>query len=204
MSNYKIKVTGDAKEEIQKLFFELGYVWSGSGKKILKNDFTVITATSGELYYGNLEIDKYKGYKEINLGVLHDLVILKRKNFEDANYKSERTGRSYYCASNKVYEFKNCSWQDSRLRVDYVKNNMIPINNSIDKINWEEALQYFLAGRGVEMLDSHNQWEDMKEFYLHDIATNGNQFRLKPKTLYIESGDYTKEEFNNLLEKFHA
>lgn len=204
MKSYKIKVTPETSAEVQELLFELGYAWSFSGKSVKNLSAKhIFSYSDGRLGYSYdiIYFNEHKG-KEITPPQLRDLVVLNKNNVEDATHK-DKDDKLYYESSNlELYIYTPREvWEmcDGK----YIIIDLKRIDGMNDEINWEEALQHFLAGRYVEMLDSNNQWEDMKEFYLHDIATNGNQFRLKPKTIYIESGNYTKEQFNTLLEKFN-
>lgn len=200
--NYKIKVTPENSSEVQEMFFELGYRWEQSGKvvKYVDMPYLFINTTNKIITYSGREDSFNKStHQKITLPQLRDMVVLNRNIVEDATHK-DNDGNLYY----ELYDLELYMYSPSNIWVKCGGGGEIIYGlKRIDVITWEEALQHFLAGRDVEMLDSHNRWKDMKEFYLHDIATNGNQFRLKPKTIYIESGNYTKEQFNTLLEKFN-
>lgn len=201
--NYKIKVTPETSAEVQELFFELGCKWHSGSKVVLHTNMPYLFVYKKTItFVFSDESFVESAHQEITLPQLRDIVVLNKNNVEDATHK-DKDDKLYYESSNlELYIYTPREvWEmcDGK----YIIIDLKRIDGMNDEINWEEALQHFLAGRYVEMLDSHNQWEDMKEFYLHDIATNGNQFRLKPKTIYIESGNYTKEQFNTLLEKFN-
>ncbi|AIL76311.1 hypothetical protein IX88_14235 [Acinetobacter baumannii] len=113
MDNYKIKVNDEAEsKEAQELFFELGYSWFCCGKYYNRiGNYTFITAYPDEMllrmgWGGDTD-------KELTLPQLRDLVVLKRNDKADGNYK-HRDGSIYYITSdNEFYLFDGRAWLKS-------------------------------------------------------------------------------------------
>ena len=76
MQNYKIKVTPETSEEVQKLFFALGYQWRNIRRTLISigNEYLY----TGELRLMSLDSNNADDCKEITLPQLRDLVVLKR------------------------------------------------------------------------------------------------------------------------------
>ncbi|HEO1785454.1 TPA: hypothetical protein VAM23_001960 [Acinetobacter baumannii] len=97
MDNYKIKVKDEAgSKEAQELFVQLGYSNRQSKR------FGFVYTQNGEIGCDSMEHWAYYNdlCKELTLPQLRDLVVLKRNNVNDANYRSKSVLDGFY--------FKSC------------------------------------------------------------------------------------------------
>ncbi|MFX9523445.1 hypothetical protein ABTO55_08430 [Acinetobacter baumannii] len=99
MDNYKIKVNDEAKsKEAQELFVQLGFEKTGFSC----DEFPCYLATWGggfsDYVLDSLSISRER--KELTLPQLRDLVVLKRNDVKDANYRSKSVLDGFY--------FKSC------------------------------------------------------------------------------------------------
>jgi len=196
MDNYKIKVKDETEsKEAQELFFELGYVWIQHGKSYipLGSDCTHLTVYSD----GRLAMGVGDAKKELTLPQLRDLVVLKRNDVKDANYKlfiSPSQGYlSLYKASDDVfyaYASKSKCWDKSR-SVTIITENLEAIPKEKDQglISGAEALRALADGKVVlgKAKDYESEWFDAKHWTLTAFLEDTVHFKLKPTTLTINA-----------------
>lgn len=110
MDNYKIKVKDEAEsKEAQELFFELGYSWPSTGKNVQSQFFFLIACSDGDLNWNTRFQFGTDDSKELTLNQLRDLVVLKRNDVSDANYKSA-TDFYYVTVENQYYFWSGFAW----------------------------------------------------------------------------------------------
>lgn len=181
MKNYKIKVTPETSEEVQRLFFELNYAWSGGNKTTKYKDSLyihtidkIITVTNCEETYSDLNAT------EITIPQLRDFVVLKRNDMGDATHEHIESGNKYYRGF-KDYVFDGVEWVLTDITFP---NSLKPINRGM---TWQDALRAVADGKDVERF-KNGEWQNINDAFKY------SRYRLKPKTIYIDGGDYTKEE----------
>lgn len=184
--NYKIKVTPETSAEVQELFFELGYAWYSGSKVVLHSNMPYLFS------YKNIITSVLNGdsfdkstHQEITLPQLRDMVVLKRNDVSDANQENTMSATKFYVSSDgEVYEHINSVWQKSKCDKNYLKPKET-------KMTWEDALRAVADGKEVEV--KNISWFNINDLKLGQIK-KGRSFRLKPQTIHIDSGNYTKEE----------
>ena len=189
MENYKIRVNNEAEsKEAQELFFELGYSWPGCEKYYNRiGNYTFITAYPDEMllrmgWGGDTD-------KEITLPQLRDVVVLKRNDVKDANYRSKSVLDGFYFKScDGVFYFMfEGKWVRSTINTD---EGLEPIAKGSDLISGADALRALADGEEVEYqnkVDLEGIWFDITESNILDIFTNDRFiFRLKPQTVKLE------------------
>lgn len=200
MEGYKIRVNNESEsKEAQELFFELGYEWHAHGKKvsylnaISTGDFGYLVAWKTECFYEHV-IQMGCGRedaKEITLADLRDMVVLKRNDVKDANYKSA-TDFYYVTVENHYYFWSGFAWCLSN--ADFIIGLSPIIDNPENKdpalISGAEAKIAWASGEKVEYqnkIDLNGMWFDITESNILGIFTDDRFiFRLKPKTVKIE------------------
>ncbi|MGQ1326736.1 hypothetical protein ACT4ZY_06725 [Acinetobacter baumannii] len=198
MDNYKIKVKDEAEsKEAQELFVQLGYS-NGQSKR-----FGFVYTQNGEIGCDSIEHwDYYNDLcQELTLPQLRDLVVLKRNDKADGNYK-HRDGSIYYITSdNEFYLFDGRAWLKSLIETS---EHLIEIEKPQPQdpalISGADALRALIEGLHVEMSDS-DLGMDWTEICVKDGDFYGkvepclwmflNQpehinFRLKPQTIKLE------------------
>ena len=132
MENLKIRVNGEAKsKEAQELFFELGYekgVCSTGGYPalIIATPESRFQKTPYSSRATSLNHEAHSQYKEITLPQLRDLVVLKRNDVEDANYKTNY-GTQCYITGEDVYAFQDNKWFLSAMQHKDILDMIKPI-----------------------------------------------------------------------------
>lgn len=187
MQNYKIQVTPETSEEVQKLFFELGYEWNSCGKKIKQydNNFSNLFIIDGYIYKYTTTDILLEG---ITLPQLHDLVVLKRNDVGDATHEHIRSGNKYYRGF-EDYCFSGIEWVLTDITFP---NSLKPINK---EMTWQDALRYLENGEDVEFYNQTTKvWHNLIDSTIRSMRASNGKFRLKPKTIHIDGGEYTKEE----------
>jgi hypothetical protein len=203
LENYKIKVKDEAEsKEAQELFFKLGYGWNNSslgGKTGIKyTDEPALYATATSLSFcGDMDHFHKFNAKELTLPQLRDLVVLKRNDVKDANYKlfiSPSQGYlSLYKASDDVfyaYASKSKCWGKSRA-VDVNTKDLEPIFEEKDPalISGAEAFTYLISGRNdvQTKLNDTEKWRDVPTgMSWAAFANPDRKFRLEPQTIKLE------------------
>ena len=194
MQNYKIKVTPETSAEVQELFFELGGKWTtfGSNVKHVHGDLKLskIYFSNGVISGGWSERNFENGVEqEITLPQLHDLVVLKRNDVGDATHEHIRSGNKYYRGF-EDYCFSGIEWVLTDITFP---NSLKPINK---EMTWQDALRAVADGKEV-VFNNGFVSSDMSS-YLKGHFLNCS-FSLKPQTIYIDGGDYTKEELLKIV-----
>ncbi|MFL9471188.1 hypothetical protein ACKERC_02720 [Acinetobacter baumannii] len=202
MDNYKIKVKDEAEsKEAQELFFELGYSNRQSKR------FGFVYTQDGEIGCDSMEHwDYYTDLcKELTLPQLRDLVVLKRNDVMDANYKlfiSPSQGYlSLYKASDDVfyaYASKSKCWDKSRA-VSVNTKDLEPISEEKDPalISGADVPALIKKGESVQFRSVFNvqgggEWKDLdlerdeEELTLGDLINTRFEWRLKPQTIKLE------------------
>ncbi|AYP68870.1 hypothetical protein [Acinetobacter phage vB_AbaM_IME285] len=188
MESYKICVNNEAEsKEAQELFFELGYSWPGCVKYYNNiGSYTFIAAYPDEMLL------RWRGDtdKELTLSQLHDLVVLKRNDVKDANYRSKSVLDGFYFkSSDGVFYFMfEGKWVRSTTNTD---EGLEPITKGLDLISGADALRALADGKEVEFKDGAGKWENIKYHMNLDLsmflaAPEWMMFRLKPQTVKVE------------------
>ncbi|WP_416631990.1 hypothetical protein [Acinetobacter baumannii] len=196
MDNYKIKVKDEAEsKEAQELFFELGYSWLCCGKYYNRiGNYTFITAYPDEMllrmgWGGDTD-------KELPLPQLRDLVVLKRNDINDANYRSKRVsdGRYFKSCDGIFYFMFEGKWVQSEVNTD---EGLEPITQDPALISGADVPALIKKGESVQFRSVFNvqgggEWEDLdlerdeEEFSLGDLINTRFEWRLKPQTIKVE------------------
>ncbi|WP_151797122.1 hypothetical protein [Acinetobacter nosocomialis] len=191
MDNYKIKVKDESDaEESRDLFKQLGYKPDNSTFDTYVTWIAVFADGSGSFYGSDIHLDECK---ELTLPQLRDLVVLKRNDVKDANYKlfiSPSQGYlSLYKASDDVfyaYASKSKCWDKSR-SVTINTENLEAISKEKDQglISGAEALRALADGLDVQQWNG-SIWWDVEGNYQIDVFRCGKyKFRLKPQTIKL-------------------
>lgn len=157
MENLKIKVNSETEsKEAQELFFELGGKWFAGGCDIKYTNEPYLYLENGLVLYGySAEIFLTKKHKEITIQQLKDMVVLKRNDVGDANYKlfisTSQGYLSLYKDSKDVfyaYAAKSKTWDESK-SVGVNTKNLEPI---------EKPMKEYLikSGDGKYLLTHHD------------------------------------------------
>lgn len=171
--NYKIRVTPETSEEVQRLFFELGCSWSSNinqpnylNDRFLYTENGLISATND---YGMFIDNPAKG---ITLPELRKLGLDSKNEY---GFETEIERHEVEPHNKKAKGFFD-NWKTK-------------------EITWQDALRAVADGKEVEFKNlQKNNWDNIGELSVFDIVGADCKFRLKPQTTHIEGGDYTKEE----------
>lgn len=187
MQNHKIKVTPETSEEVQRLFFELGYEWNSCGKKIKQydNNFSNLFIIDGYIYKYTTTDILLEG---ITLPQLRDLVVLKRNDVSDATHEHIRSGNKYYRGF-KDYVFDGVEWILTDITFP---NSLKPINRGM---TWQDALCAVADGKDIDMR-FNGEFEPL--INLLEAWLYGKEFRIKPQNIKL-NGEHTKEEWLKIL-----
>lgn len=194
MENYKIRANNEAEsKEAQELFEELGYkieVFVPAGFPRW-----VVTTDSGEDYWYSTGFDFIAGlseFKELNLPQLRDLVVLKRNDVKDANYRSKSVLDGFYFKScDGVFYFMfEGEWVRSTTNTD---EGLDPITKDLGLISGAEALRALADGVKPEEIEGRFS-NGIETYFLSmdgkvDVFLkylNKKLFRLKPQTVKVE------------------
>lgn len=203
MQNLKIKVNSEAEsKEAQELFFELGYAWATWGKSYSRigSDCTHLTTyTDGELTMGIGDANT-----ELNLPQLHDLVVLKRNDLNDATH-TDQNGWSWFIASTGigyVFEVGNAEqiprWDEASLvhadltAIEKFKQNsqnaLVLGTDFLEITDFIEAVRAVKKGISVEYT-STGTWYSLNnedgKWTVAEIIGNKYRFRRKPEFITI-------------------
>lgn len=192
MQNYKIKVTPETSAEVQELFFELGCKWY-SGTREVKHQgqsFLFVNDRYQIEHDNDLECFELDEGEEINLPQLRDIVVLKRNYVGDATHIQKNDKSNKYYVGDSVYNF-NGVWVKTTISKSDISGCLKSISNKDKEMTWEDALDAVKDGKAVEV--KNISWFDINDLNLGQIK-KGKAFRIKPQTIHIDSGDYTKED----------
>lgn len=185
MESYKIRVNNEAEsKEAQELFLSLGYSWYGCGKYYNRiGGCTFITAYQDEMllrmgWGGDTD-------KEITLPQLRDMVVLKRNDVKDANYRSKSVLDGFYFKScDGVFYFMfEGKWVRSTTNTD---EGLEPITKDLGLISGAEALRALADGKEVEFKHDSQGWVTCLGLNIERVLGGWHQMRLKPQTIKLE------------------
>lgn len=188
MQNYKIKVTPETSAEVQELFFELGYSWQVGGNNVrCYLDMKFIYIEDGVIFYRSSSEFVGFDYQEITLSQLRDMVVLKRSDASDATHIQKGDKSNKFYIGHRSYNWEG-GWNIVTLDNYDIEKFLIPIKikEAEPQMKWEDAEKAIKEGKEVQVFVC--EWSD-----IGDVFKN-HKFRLKPKTIHIDGGDYTKEE----------
>ncbi|WP_151742767.1 MULTISPECIES: hypothetical protein [unclassified Acinetobacter] len=201
MKNYKIKVNDEAEsKEAQELFFALGAHWGQSKTTSFNQDpMSFIYFNGSSIYYGHDDENDEDWFlssssgQELTLPQLRDLVVLKRKDINDANFLLR--GNHYYKSSRGDWYFYGLnSWQHSTLTdlegIEPILKEKPETNNEQGLISGADAKLAWANGEDVQCAfkkhKDENTWflllgnDPLSTFDRDDIL-----FRLKPRTIKL-------------------
>ncbi|HAV4463423.1 TPA: hypothetical protein JIR14_00400 [Acinetobacter baumannii] len=193
MDNYKIKVKDEAEsKEAQELFVQLGYSNRQSKR------FGFVYTQDGCIGCDSMEHwDYYNDLcQELTFPQLQDLVVLKRNDVSDANYRSKSVLDGFYFKScDGVFYFMfEGKWVRSTTNTD---EGLEPITKDPALISGAEALRALIDGHEVQgRLENQVQWIDINPksdgALVKSFLTEKNRigircyFRFKPQTIKVE------------------
>ena len=179
MENLKIKVNSESEsKEVQELFFELGYTWSGDSKDIFDFDMPeyIVNWNNGYITVGD---DFDKNRQEITLPELRDLVVLKRNSIDDATHEDKNDPEfKYRLIDNHWYVIteENPVWRKDSIDLNEAPLFIKPI---------EKPMKEYLikSGDGKYLLTHHDsigaiEIPDGATYYAKDasLGKSGNFF----------------------------
>lgn len=207
MQNYKIQVTPETSEEVQKLFFGLGCEWSFSGKDILEYNKNLphIFLLDGCLYnYTSKE--KRDELEEITLPQLRDMVVLKKNDVGDATHEDNHGMLWFIGCFHYLWDLESKRWIKTKpinlrfkeiKKIENISVEVVAVDVECqEEMTWEDALRAVADGKEV-VFNNGFVSSDMSS-YLKGHFLNCS-FSLKPQTIYIDGGDYTKEELLKIV-----
>ncbi|HCW6159855.1 hypothetical protein WFD44_12670 [Acinetobacter baumannii] len=185
MDNYKIKVNDEAEsKEAQELFVQLGFEKTGFSC----DEFPCYLATWGggfsDYVLDSLSISRER--KELTLPQLRDLVVLKRNDVSDANYRSKSVLDGFYfksCDGFFYFMFEG-KWVRSTTNTD---EGLEPITKDPALISGADVLRALADGKEVEGFSEENEeWIPIVYFSVQEVVNGLYKFRLKPQTIKLE------------------
>ncbi|WP_245147010.1 hypothetical protein [Acinetobacter baumannii] len=198
MDNYKIKVKDEAEsKEAQELFVQLGYELNSFFGKYEADTKWVLAFADGSMGCASEALAK-DTLKEITLPQLRDLVVLKRNDVNDANYKSA-TDFYYVTVENQYYFWNGFAWclsdADFIIGLSPIIDN--PENKDPALISGADVPALIKKGESVQFRSTFNvqgggEWKDLdlerdeEEFSLGDLINTRFEWRIKPQTIKLE------------------
>ncbi|EJD6060259.1 hypothetical protein ACY2LX_003502 [Acinetobacter baumannii] len=191
MDNYKIKVKDEARaDEAKELFKKLGYHHDNSSYKPYVEWIAVFEDCSGSFYSHNVNLNECV---EITIAQLRDLVVLKRNNVKDANYKSANDFY-YVTVENQYYFWNGFAWCLSD--ADFI----IGLSPIIDNPENKDPALISGADALADITNVQHAYDDRDVWYTTQYSTltipeilkgetsDGRKinFRLKPQTIKVE------------------
>ena len=174
MENLKIRVNGEAEsKEIQINLEQLGFKKSVWG--IFVHNSYFIFANSN--YYSRDDTFNFSecDYKEITLPELRDLVVLKRNDVGDANYKTNY-GTQCYITGEDVYAFQDNKWFLSAMQHKDILDMIKPIEKPMK--------EYLLkSGDGKYLITKH---ESNGTIEIPDGAETFNYYDRKDNLFFLK------------------
>ena len=182
----------DESKEAQELFKQLGYQFSSMYFSDEDNSLQVFADGSGSLF----DDHDLCSHQELTLPQLRDLVVLKRKDINDANFTLQ--GNHYYKSSRGDWYFYGLnSWQHSTLTdLEGIEPIQKPEHQSVQEqglISGADALRALADGKEVEYNERMGGWRlvdknTLFEIFLEDQGKRFKcyLFRLKPRTIKLE------------------
>lgn len=191
MDNYKILNT--KTNAIIKLLNELGYAWvpttNESEASLLKAHW-IIAESSGDIAYSSTETFYVQdSYKELSFNQLNDVVVLKRNDVKDANYRSAKVSDGLYFKScdGKFYFMFEGTLVLSEI---YTDEGLEPITQNQVLISGAEALRALADGKSIEWQDDNGIWWPLGVGWTWNQIVNSlngiQALRLKPQTIKLE------------------
>lgn len=193
LENYKIKVKDESEsKEAQELFFELGYEKSKQCNWLVASCIQFL-ATDGDFLHC-WDDEKFGGnrfeslaHKELTLPQIRDLVVLKRNDVKDANYKSA-TDFYYITVDNRYYFWNGSSW--CLFSADFISGLSPIIDNQINQdpalISGADALRALADGKEVEFKHDTQGWVPCLGLNIEQVVGGLFQLRIKPQTIKLE------------------
>ncbi|UQS93216.1 hypothetical protein Brutus_00073 [Acinetobacter phage Brutus] len=195
MESYKIRVNNEAEsKEAQELFFELGYSWPSTGKNVQSQFFFLIACGDGDLNWNTRSQFGTDDSKELTLPQLRDLVVLKRNDVSDANYRSKSVLDGFYFkSSDGVFYFMfEGKWVRSTTNTDEglepIAKDFGLISGAVALANVHKCIVQYLHddepyGRWTTITDHF--WSQYHLGMFLDPDTKF-KFRFKPQTIKFE------------------
>ncbi|CCH57792.1 hypothetical protein A323_gp84 [Acinetobacter phage AP22] len=192
MESYKIRVNNEAEsKDAQELFFELGYAWPSTGKRVQSKFLFLIACSDGDLNWNTRSQFGTDDSKELTMPQLRDLVVLKRNDVKDATHKNFRTNTPYLKQGENEYYMFNGEWVLSNC-----PNDLEPITKPQDPalISGAEALRALADGVKPEEIEGKFS-SGIETYFLSmggkvdvflKVVLNKKLFRLKPQTIKLE------------------
>ena len=192
MESYKIRVNNEAEsKEVQELFIQLGYELDLFFGKYEADTKWVLAFADGSMGCASEALAE-DTLKEITLPQLRDLVVLKRNDVKDANYRSKSVLDGFYFKScDGVFYFMfEGEWVRSTTNTD---EGLEPITKGLDLISGAEALRALADGVKPEEIEGRFS-SGIETYFLSmdgkvDVFLrylNKKLFRLKPQTVKVE------------------
>ncbi|SSV06613.1 Uncharacterised protein [Acinetobacter baumannii] len=200
MDNYKIKVNGSVEfKEATKLFQQLGFEWVGAFPECC-DWFSHLYIKEEKCSWLPVQIwnELAKEYQELTLPQLRDLVVLKRNDVKDANYRSKKVSDGLYFKSSdgKFYFMFEGKWVQSEVNTD---EGLELINQNLALISGADALRALADGKDVQVSTqfTSSSWDDdtatytAEEILGEETAETDDYnsmklfFRLKPQTIKL-------------------
>lgn len=207
--NYKIKVTPETSAEVQELFFELGCVWvddrlgNKNTAKYTEKPYVYIDANKYITFSSKGSHLFFEGHtnQEITLPQLREMVVLNRNSVGDATHEDNYGMLWFIGCSHYLWNFESKRWIKEKpmyLRFKEIKKleniSVEVVATEVEckkEMTWHDALRAVADGKEVEV--KNISWFDINDLKLGQIK-KGKAFRIKPKTIHIDGGNYSKEE----------
>ncbi|CAL1778185.1 hypothetical protein BRC2024_OQYPJBKP_CDS_0011 [Acinetobacter phage vB_AbaM_Highwayman] len=191
MESYKIRVNNEAEsKEAQELFVQLGYKLDSFFGKYEATTKWVLAFADGSM--GCASEALVEALREITFPQLRDLVVLKRNDVKDANYRSKSVLDGFYFKScDGVFYFMfEGEWVRSTTNTD---EGLEPITKGSDLISGADALRALADGVKPEEIEGRFS-TGIETYFLSmdgkvDVFLkylNKKLFRLKPQTVKVE------------------
>ena len=198
----------DESKEIQELFFELGYTWSGDSKDIFDFDMPeyIVNWNNGYITVGD---DFDKNRQEITLPELRDLVVLKRNDVGDASHINCNGQYMYEASSGDWYLYHNNAWKSDGVDIDDMPKPIekpmkeyLRKNNDgeyiLEVINEREAQEphtkhWIEIPEGCNIITCENRKGNL--VYFHWKSLDSDEFFLKDEKIWSNNFNETLSDF---------
>lgn len=185
MEKYRIRVNNEAEsKEAHELFIQLGYELDLFFGKYEANTKWVLAFADGSMGCASEALVE-DTLKEITLPQLRDLVVLKRNDVKDANYRSKSVLDGFYFKScDGVFYFMfEGKWVRSTINTD---EGLELITKDLGLISGAEALRALADGKEVEFKHDTQGWVPCLGLNIERVLGGWHQMRLKPQTIKLE------------------